>query len=56
VPSEEVASEIADACITLAQLEAIIDIDARPFIEEKVARLEARIAKTLEARRAKGGV
>jgi NTP pyrophosphatase (non-canonical NTP hydrolase) len=55
VPSEEVASEIADACITLAQLEAIIDIDARPFIEEKVARLEARIAKTLEARRAKGG-
>ena len=55
VPSEEVASEIADAHITLAQLEAIVDIDAWPFIEEKVARLEARIAKTLEARRAKGG-
>lgn len=52
VPSEEVASEIADAHITLAQLEVIVDIDVRPFIEEKVARLEARIAKTLEARRA----
>ena len=55
VPSEEVASEIADVYIMLAQLEQLIELDAQPFIAEKVERLEAHIAKTLEARRAEGG-
>jgi NTP pyrophosphatase (non-canonical NTP hydrolase) len=55
VPSEEVASEIADAYIMLAQLEQLIDIDVHLFIEEKIARLEARIAKTLEDFKRQGG-